>query len=64
MPNKRGRNTFAGYQQPLASGHSAAEQHVLRTVYGTCRHRHPGEDPEDKALCARIAWSAVHKKFG
>lgn len=63
MPDKRGRNTFAGYQQPPSGGHSEAEQHVLRTVYGTCRTHHPGEDPATKELCARIAWSEVDKQF-
>jgi hypothetical protein len=61
MPDKRGRNTYAGYQQPPAQGHSAAEQHVLRVVYGTCRTQHPGEDPANKEYCAKAAWAAVNR---
>lgn len=63
MPGIVGRGSYGGYKQPPASGHSEAEKHMLRVVYGTCRQRHPGEDPASKSLCARIAWAAVDKKF-
>ena len=63
MPDKRGRNTYAGYEQPPAHGHSPAEQHVLRVTYGTCRTHNPGEDPALKEKCAREAWSTVDKIF-
>jgi hypothetical protein len=61
MPNKVGRGTYGGYQQPPAGNHPESEQHVLRMVYGKCRQQNPGEDPENKAKCARIAWSAVNR---
>jgi hypothetical protein len=64
MPNMRGPNTFMGYKQPKATGHSKAEQYVLRHVYGKCRSRNPGENPMHKAMCARIAWSAAKRARG
>lgn len=62
MPHKVGRGTYAGYRQPSAGERSEREQHVLRKVYGLCRkNQYPGEDPEAKERCAKIAWGAVHK---
>lgn len=61
MPHKVGRGTYGGYQQPPAGDLPESQQHILRMVYGKCRQRHPGEDPENKSLCAREAWSAVKK---
>jgi hypothetical protein len=65
MPHKKGRYSYKGYQQPPAGGHSEAEQHILRVVYGKCRaERYPGESQENKSRCAKIAWSVVKKSKG
>lgn len=34
---------------------------ILKTVYSSCRYAHPEEKHSTKAMCARIAWSAVRK---
>ena len=62
MPNKHGPGTHPGYQMP-SPGHMINEhqEKILRVVYGECRLQNPGEDPESKAKCARIAWSAAKK---
>jgi hypothetical protein len=62
MPNRHGPGTHNGYLMP-PPGHEITkhQEHVLRIVYGDCRVQNPGEDPESKAKCARIAWSAAKR---
>ena len=63
MPHKRGPGTHLGYTMP-SPGHDITEhqKHILRIVYGECRSKsYPGEDPENKSRCARIAWAAAKR---
>ena len=61
MPDKKGPNTYHGYESPHPGNLNPHAAHILKVVYGTCREQNPGEDPENKAKCARIAWSAAKK---
>ena len=63
MPNRHGPGTHAGYEMP-PPGHMLSEhqEKILRITYGECRkNEYPGEDPENKARCARIAWAAAKR---
>lgn len=62
MPDRHGPGTRHGYMMP-PPGHEITEhqKHILRVVYGDCRVQNPGEDPEAKAKCARIAWGAAKR---
>lgn len=63
MPDKHGPGTHLGYMMPPpGSNLTPHEERVLRITYGECRaNEYPGEDPESKERCARIAWGAVHR---
>lgn len=52
-----------GYQMPPPGENLTPHQeHVLRVVYGKCRHdQYPGESQENKSRCARIAWGAAKR---
>lgn len=62
MPDKHGPGTHLGYKSP-SPGESLNKhaRHVLNVVYGECRVNNPGEDPDNKAYCARVAWGAAKK---
>jgi len=62
MPDRRGPGTYHGYLTP-PPGHNLSPHaaHVLKVVYGSCRENNPGEDPENKAYCARVAWAQAKK---
>ena len=62
MPHKHGPNTYHGYESPPHGNISPHEAHILKVVYGTCREQHPGENPANKELCARIAWAAAKRE--
>jgi hypothetical protein len=47
---------------PPSHGMTEHAKHVLRIVYGECRSQNPGEDPETKAKCARIAWAMAKRE--
>jgi hypothetical protein len=63
MPHKHGIGTHLGYQTPPpGESLNEHERHVLSTVYGNCRaNEYPGESPEAKEHCAKIAWGAVNR---
>ncbi|MDD2246345.1 MAG: hypothetical protein PHC39_04605 [Proteiniphilum sp.] len=63
MPNKHGPGTHLGYTMPAPGDATEREKHILRIVYGECRSKYyPGESQENKARCAKIAWSAARRR--
>jgi hypothetical protein len=62
MPKKRGPGTHRGFMTPPTGFQSPCIRETVRMVYGGCRSKHPGEDPAEKAFCARIAWSTAKRK--
>jgi hypothetical protein len=61
MPDKHGPNTYRGYESPKHGDIGPHATHILKVVYGSCREQNPGENPESKTKCARIAWAAAKK---
>jgi hypothetical protein len=61
MPRKRGPDTYRGYLSPPTGTQPPCIKRMVRKVYGNCRVQHPGEDPMDKAMCARIAWTQAKR---
>jgi hypothetical protein len=50
-----------GTYEPPESGDLPEEgKKILADVYQSCREKHPGENHQNKALCAGSAWKAVH----
>jgi hypothetical protein len=63
MPNKKGPNTYKGYESPNTHGWPEPIQKEVRHVYGAWREKNPGEDPKLKSRGSRIAWSAAKRKY-
>lgn len=63
MPEKRGPNTYKGYESPNTSGWPEEIRTEVRHVYGAYREKYPGEDPRIKSRGSRIAWSAARRKY-
>lgn len=61
MPNPKHYPTYHGYISPAPGNLNQHDRKLLAKVYGTCRERNPGENPQAKSKCARIAWSVVNK---
>lgn len=49
------------YKPPKSGTLPKRGKKILRKVYAGCREKNPGENPERKAKCAKISWSAVRK---
>jgi len=47
------------FEPPEAGDAPKAVMDILRKVYQSCREDNPGEVPEHKEKCAKIAWAAV-----
>jgi hypothetical protein len=63
MPDKRGPDTYKGYESPITTGWPEPIRREVRHVYGAWRTKHPGEDPRIKARGSRIAWFAAKRKY-
>jgi hypothetical protein len=61
MPNPHRYKTKHGYISPAPGNLPERGKSLLAKVYGECRVRNPGEVKENKAKCARIAWSVVKR---
>lgn len=62
MPNIPGRLKYKGYISPAPGDLNKSDKELLARVYGGCRTNNPGEVPEYKAKCAKIAWNMVNKR--
>ena len=49
------------FKPPKSGDLGKRGKHILGRVYIACRNKNPSDSQEDKAMCARIAWGAVHK---
>lgn len=49
------------YKPPRSGKAPKQMKHIMQKVYSKCREYYPGEIPEHKMRCARIAWSAAKK---
>lgn len=63
MPNKRGPDTYKGFQSPKSTDWPKPIRRQVRRVYGAWRRKHPQEDPAIKARGSRIAWSSAKRKY-
>ena len=62
MPNLKGPGTHLGYMTPPPGNHSPCYKEILRTTYGECRSKHPGEQRANKSMCAAIAHTVAKGK--
>jgi hypothetical protein len=63
MPDKRGPNTYKGFESPKTTGWPKPIRKEVRHVYGAYRRKNPGEPSKIKARGSRIAWATARRKF-
>ncbi|MCJ7697792.1 MAG: hypothetical protein MUO73_05640 [Thermoplasmata archaeon] len=63
MPYRKGQTQYKGFISPaVGPDASPALKKAISHTYSGCRRSNPGEDPRQKAKCARIAWSSAKKR--
>jgi len=62
MPHKQGSDTHRGGLSPATGLMGTCVNRMVREVYGACRSANPNEDPDVKAMCAKIAWHTAKQK--
>jgi hypothetical protein len=63
MPDKRGPDTYKGFESPNTDGWPEPIRQEVKHVYGSYRVKHPQESQKVKSRGAQIAWTAARKKY-